>query len=84
MSDSVCRIDAPIMIFEVNAKAAKAFGQTSKSCFEFLESLENPKYSFFEITVNGIKKLTLHEIEYTNVIAVPEAKRNLYLNIFPD
>lgn len=75
------RMDAPIILFEVNAKAAKSFSTNVKDYFDFLESLENPRYEFFEVLRKGIKVLSLREIEYTNVIAVPEQKLDLCKSI---
>lgn len=69
------RIDAPIIMFEVNSRAASAFEVTAPVYFEFLESLENPKYNFFEVTDKGFKKLESREIEFANVVAIPETKQ---------
>jgi FkbM family methyltransferase len=74
---TINRIDAPIILFEVNAKAAREFRIGTVSYFDFLESLEHPEYSFFEVFNKGVKVLSSKEIEYKNIIAVPKAK--LYL-----
>jgi FkbM family methyltransferase len=68
------RTDAPIIMFELNERAARSFGTTVKEYFELLESLDKPKYDFFEVLPNGLKILRSREIEYTNVIAIPKAK----------
>jgi FkbM family methyltransferase len=69
------RHNAPVILFELNSKAAAAFGTTTAAYFEFLESLDQPKYTFFEVTPAGLKELSVGEIEYTNVLALPELVR---------
>lgn len=71
------RVDAPILMFEVNAKAAHSFGIDVKDYFALLESFEKAKYNFFEVLPNEVKFLEERELEFTNVIAVPEAKVRL-------
>ncbi|MGQ0543111.1 MAG: FkbM family methyltransferase [Blastocatellia bacterium] len=66
------RADAPVLLFELNAKAAKAFGWETQRYFELLESLQHPGYKFFEVTSNGISDLRSLSAEYANVVAVPE------------
>lgn len=66
------RIDAPIVLFEVNAKAADSFGQKVTDYFDFLEGLRKPKYVFFEVLIDRIKKLKTREVEYTNVVVIPK------------
>ncbi len=74
---SLDRVDAPVILFEVNAKAADSFGKTSNAYFDFLSSLEKPGYVFFNVSAGGIEELRSTEIEYTNVVAVPKAKLGL-------
>ena len=76
-------VNAPVILFEVNSLAAKSFQLETTDYFSFLENLENPKYKFFEVTNEGVEKLELKEIKYTNVIAVPESKLESYSNILP-
>ena len=75
------RVDAPVILFEINALAAKSFGVNTTDYFDLLESLENPAYNFFEVSTKGIEKLRSKEIKYANVVAVPEAKLVLCENI---
>ncbi len=77
------RVDAPVIMFELNAKAANAFGKTTNSYFDFLKSLEEPEYNFFEVLPSGIQKLKSIEIEFTNIVAVPKIKQDLYQKILP-
>ncbi len=78
-TNTLNRMDAPILLFELNRKAASAFGTTTTAYFDFLESLEQPKYSFFEVTKDGLIQLKSKEIEYTNVLAVPQSISKLSL-----
>jgi len=71
-------------MFEVNAKAANAFDASSISYFDYLKSFDYPKYSFFEVTNDGIKELKSTEIEFANVVAVPRAKLDLFPNLLHD
>lgn len=68
------RADAPILLFELNTKAAAAFGSTTGAYFELLRSLDAAKYSFFEVTPDGVRELTSTDVEYTNVVAIPASK----------
>lgn len=76
------RVDAPILLFEINSAAAKAFNKTSDSYFEFLKELENPRYTFFEVLSNEIKKLESTSINYANILAVPQIKQSLLPKTF--
>lgn len=71
------RADAPVILFEANALAAKSFGANINDYFDFLKSLKNPEYNFFEVTAKGIEKLKAKEIKFENVIAVPKTKLTL-------
>lgn len=73
------RTDAPIIMFELNANAAKSFGAGVNDYFALIRSFENPNYEFFEILPDGIAKLKSEEIRYTNIAAIPESKRDLVL-----
>lgn len=75
------RVDAPIILFELNRKAASAFGVTTTAYFDFLESLDKPKYGFFEVTKDGLKDLKSKKIEYANVLAIPKAKSDFCQSI---
>lgn len=75
------RVDAPVILFEVNKIAAQSFGTDVQSYFSFLQSLEKPAYTFFEVTAAGIKVLESQEIKYANVVAVPRLKLALCSNI---
>ncbi len=68
------RGDAPVVLFELNRKAAKAFGRDTSEYFEYFESLEYPRYSFFEVLPQGLQKLSTRNLEYTNIVAIPESK----------
>lgn len=68
------RANAPVIMFEVNAKAAKSFGAKTSDYFALLDSFTNANYTFFEVTPDGISPLTSRKIEYANVAAVPALK----------
>ena len=69
------RSDAPIILFEANAKAAKGFGSNLNSYFDFLTSLSEAKFKFFEVLHTGqIHEFNTEEVEYANVIAIPKLK----------
>jgi FkbM family methyltransferase len=68
------RADAPVILFEVNAAAARSFGAQPADYFEFLKTLNYPRYSFFDVSAEGIKPLESTEIEYTNAVAIPAVR----------
>ncbi|MBV9124987.1 MAG: FkbM family methyltransferase, partial [Planctomycetes bacterium] len=68
------REDAPILMFELNAKAAKAFGKTTTDYFELLGSLSSAAYSFYDILKDRVSKLEVTDLEYTNILAIPAAR----------
>ncbi len=69
------RVDAPLVLFEANARAAKGFGLTSTSAKDFLTNLEHPRFKFFELQEAGnLAPLRDSEIQYLNILAVPESK----------
>lgn len=78
--ETLNRAAAPFILFEVNAKAAKAFGKTTTDYFNFLKSFDDAKYTFFEVLADGVRELKPKEIQYTNVVAVPEQKRDSFCN----
>lgn len=68
------RADAPVLLFEINSAAASAFGKTSESYFQILESFENANYNFYEVTSDELKPVNSTQINYANILAVPAAK----------
>ena len=75
------RTDAPIILFEINALAAKSFNIKPIDYFDFLGSLEKARYTFFEVSPKGINELVSKDVVYTNVVAVPRLKLDLCRNI---
>ena len=65
--------EAPVVMFELNRKAASAFGRETNEYFEYFESLERAEYSLFEVVQAGIRSLNSRDLEYTNIVAVPKA-----------
>jgi FkbM family methyltransferase len=76
------RVDAPVVLFEVNTAAANAAGTTPDEYFEFFESLHTPDYTFFEVFRDGIKVLESRSIKYSNVVAVPRTRMESRQGLF--
>jgi FkbM family methyltransferase len=74
------RVDAPIILFEVNAYTVQGFGFAVTDAKEFLESLAAARYRFFEIRDDGSLPRIVTLAPFCNVLAIPEAK----LSRFPD
>jgi len=68
------RVDAPIVLFELNRKAMRAFGDSPEDCRQFLVSMKSANYSFFEVRADEIKKVQSWDIAYTNILAVPASR----------
>jgi len=75
------RVDAPILLFEINSGAAHAFDKTSESYFEFLRKLDKPQYIFFEVLPDRIEELKSSNVNYANILALPQIKQNLHREI---
>lgn len=72
---TLARADAPAVLFEVNAKAARAFGQERSEAFDFLAGLEGPRYRFYEVGEGGrLGRVERVESDFANVLAVPESR----------
>lgn len=69
------RADAPVVLFELNRKAAQSFGKTTADYFEFFGRLEHAQYSFFEVLPEGLKDLRSHDVDYANIAAIPASRR---------
>jgi FkbM family methyltransferase len=69
------RVDAPVVLFELNQSAATSFGRTTGEYFEFFEGLEHPHYSFFEVFPDGIRDLSSRSTEYSNIVAIPASRQ---------
>ncbi|HYP52492.1 MAG TPA: FkbM family methyltransferase, partial [Pyrinomonadaceae bacterium] len=66
---------APVILFEVNAKAARAFGQERSEAFDFLANLEAPRYRFYEVGEGGsLRAVERVEADFANVLAVPRGR----------
>lgn len=74
------RVDAPIIMFEVNPKSMQAFEVEADATFKFLQGLENAEYQFFEVIDGRIEPvadfsgLHFNKWGFTNAIAVPASK----------
>jgi len=75
------RPDAPIVLFEANECASRAFGVEVSAAKHFLSALENASYRFLEIRPGGnLVKLAEPGSNFMNVLAIPESK----LSFWPD
>lgn len=81
------RENAPVVFFEVSAKAAAGFNSTESGALDFLASLQNAKYSFFDGRGKGHPVLQIgKEIPppvpgalATNLFAVPASRVESFL-----
>lgn len=69
------RSDAPIVLFELNRKAAASFGRKNEDYLTFFESLELPQYEFFEVFAHGLSRLQNWDVAFANVLAVPASRQ---------
>lgn len=76
------REDAPTLLFEINAAAAKVFGKTSESYFRILESFKKAKYKFYEVLPGGLKPVSSTRISYANILTVSGATP-VHLKLLP-
>jgi hypothetical protein len=69
------RADAPIVLFEANARSAQAFGESMSSAAEWLAALTAPAYRFFHVQPHGtlvpIAPTLTDEHDHFNLVAVP-------------
>ena len=69
------RVDAPIILFEVNECASRAFGFDVSAARDFLAALQSPSYRFFEIRAGGdLANVEELSPSFTSMIAVPKSK----------
>lgn len=66
------RADAPILLFEAFADAARGFDLTASSATDFLSGLRSPCYSFFEVGAEGQPQpLRTGNVASSNLLAKP-------------
>ena len=68
------REDGPVILFEANAAAARAFGSGPEDEIAFLQSLRRPRYQFFDVAVSGVTEISLPIQGFTNIVALPESR----------
>lgn len=69
------QINAPIILFEANECASRAFNLTDSAAKDFLTALDEPSYRFFEVQKGGtLTKLNKISSGLINILAVPESK----------
>lgn len=75
--DVLNRPDAPVVLFERNRKASRAFGLTPFAASEFLVRLPQPSYALYRIEPGGTLVPSAADAPYskvTNLLAVPRAR----------
>lgn len=65
---------APILLFEVNRHTVQGFGLSAAAARDFLQSLEAPRYHFFEVQRGGTLSPSPSVNRSANLLAIPEAK----------
>ena len=71
--------DAPIVLYEANFRAARAFGSSVSDATDFLRSLRKADYSFFHVQEGGrLKPLDTftEDCDHYNLVAVPRSRRS--------
>lgn len=68
------RVDAPVVLFELNKKAVESFGHKTSDYLEFFTSLKQPNYTFLEVLPAGTQTMQNWDVDYTNVLAVPASR----------
>jgi hypothetical protein len=71
------RADAPLVMYEANARSARAFGESMSSATEWLAALGSAAYEFFHVQPHGtlvpISSALTAEHDHFNLLAVPAA-----------
>ena len=78
--DTLDRIDAPIILFEVGAEAARGFGLKATEAADFLSTLDKPGYRFLELLDGEEVRNVMPEhfkSHNQNIVAVPKSKHFL-------
>jgi FkbM family methyltransferase len=69
------RVDGPIILFEANECASRAFNLDVSAAKDFLAGLDAPRYCFFEIKKEGkLKPLRAIDSSFLNMLAIPASK----------
>lgn len=72
------RRDAPLLMYEADARSARAFGHSMSSATEWLAVLKDAAYEFFHVQPRGtlvpIAPTLTAEHEHFNLLAVPAAR----------
>jgi len=75
------REDAPVILFEANIYTVKGFDISVTAAMDFLASLKNARYKFYEQLDDGYSELQYSHKEHANILAVPEGKLKRYTTI---
>jgi FkbM family methyltransferase len=70
--DMLNRADAPMILFEANRCACRAFGHEMSAARDCLADMKDAQYSFFQVEQGGgLTPLGKIELEFQNILAVP-------------
>jgi len=73
------RADAPVVMYEANARSARAFSESMSAATEWLAALAQPGYSFFHVQPRGtlvpVPPTLTAAHDHFNLLAVPAARR---------
>lgn len=73
--DCLNRVDAPIILFEVNVNTARGFGLSTTSTMEYLNGLDLPAYHFFKVKSGGnLMRVSEPDALHCNIVAIPTSK----------
>jgi FkbM family methyltransferase len=78
------RKDAPIVLYEANARASRGFGQEVADSTAFLRSLPQPRFELFWIQPGAtLRPIVLPggECNHFNLIAIPGSRRNRLIDV---
>lgn len=82
-SETLNRVNAPIILFEAGVDSARGFDLKLTDAADFLASLSEPGYRFFELLdYGGLKPISQADFKARNqnIVAVPKAKSELCQN----
>jgi FkbM family methyltransferase len=69
------RVDAPLILFEANDCASRAFNCDLWAARDFLAGLKEARYHFFQVHAGGkLEALGDVDTKFTNILAIPESR----------
>jgi FkbM family methyltransferase len=77
------RVEAPVILFEINKDASDGFGYGASGAKDFLAGLTAPRYHFFEVQKGGTLRRFGELTNFMNVLAVPQVKLERWPELNP-